>query len=84
MRIIEGGLTFGEFDDANCFHIEKTEIYKRLSVKGIKSVEFILYKQEERKLLFVEAKSTLPSKDNIIVFNEELSEISSKFMDSLQ
>jgi hypothetical protein len=84
MRIIEEGLTFGDFDEANCFHIEKTDIYTQLSGKGIKSVEFVLYKPEDRKLLFIEGKKTLPAKNNKISFDEEISEISYKFMDSLQ
>ena len=84
MRIIEEGLTFGDYHDADCFHIEKTNIYKRLSGKGIKSVEFLLYRPEENKLLLVEGKSTLPAQNNKIAFDEEISEISRKFMDSLQ
>jgi len=32
MRIIEGGLTFGELDDANCFHIEKKEQFSRTTM----------------------------------------------------
>jgi hypothetical protein len=84
MRIIEGDLTFGDFHEADCFHIEKTDIYDVLSRKGIKSVEFILFRSKENELLFVEGKKSLPSKDSIIRFSEEISNISQKFMDSLQ
>ena len=35
-------------------------------------------------LLFVEGKNTLPAKNNVSAFNEEISDISYKFMDSLQ
>ena len=84
MRIVEDGLTFGDYSDADCFHIEKTDVYNRLSGKGVKSVEFVLYQPEKSKLLFVEGKSTLPAKGNAIAFNGELIDISHKFMDSLQ
>ena len=50
MRIIEEGLTFGDFIEADCFHIEKTDIYKRLSGRGVKSVEFVLSKPDDNKL----------------------------------
>jgi len=84
LRIVEEGLIFGDYNDADFFHIEKTELYKRLSVKGIKSVEFILHQPDKSKLLLVEGKTTLPAKNNIEDFNKEISEISQKFMDSLQ
>ena len=84
MRITEWELVFGEYDAANCFHIEKTDIYKDLSRKGIKSVEFLLYQPEKRKLLLVEGKNTLPSENKKEVFEEEIMNISCKFMDSLQ
>ena len=84
MRIFEEGLTFGEYDEADCFHIEKTDIYKKLSGKSIKSVEFILHRPEARKLLLVEGKNTLPAKNNRAAFSEEITDISYKFMDSLQ
>jgi len=67
MRIIEGDLKFGDFDDENFFHIEKTNIYETLSVQGVKSVEFILNKPEKNELLFVEGKTTLPSKGVLTV-----------------
>ena len=84
MRIIENGLVFGDYDDANCFHIEKTDIYNRLSGKGVNSVEFILYRPEDRQLLFIEGKNTLASRTNRVSLNENISKIASKFMDSLQ
>jgi hypothetical protein len=84
MRIIEGDLTFGDFDDENFFHIEKTNIYETLSVKGVKSVEFLLNKPEKNELLFVEGKTTLPSKGNLERYNEEIADISKKFLDSMQ
>ena len=43
-----------------------------------------MYRPEENKLLLVEGKNRLPAKNNVIAFNEEIYEISHKFMDSLQ
>jgi len=85
MRIQESGMIFGDFDEANCFHIEKLDVYNReLSHHGVKSVEFILYRPEKRKLLFVEAKSSLPIREKKGWFSGEITRISQKFMDSLQ
>jgi len=84
MRISESDMLFGDFDEANCFWIEKTDIYQRFSGKGIKCVEFVLLRPEIRDLLFVEGRSSLPAQANVERYNEEISEISQKFMDSLQ
>jgi len=78
-------MLFGDFDEANCFHIEKLDLYNRdLSSHGIKSVEFVLYRPEKNKLLFVEAKTSLPIKERQGWLNSEITKISQKFMDSLQ
>ena len=76
-------MIFGDFDEANCFHIEKTSLRKILSGKGMKSVEFVLSQPSEKRLLFVEARKTLPSKNNAERFFEDIAEISNKFIDSL-
>ncbi len=66
----------------NVFRIEQSNIYKNLG-KGIKTVEFILLKNE-KKLLFIEAKSSSPrpSKESNERFDVFLSEISDKFIHS--
>ena len=76
-------MVFGEFKEADCFHIEKTDLSKRLSGRGVKSVEFVLSQPMDKRLLFVEAKITLPAANNIVRFEEEIIDISQKFMDSL-
>ena len=62
--------------------IDKSEIYKKLKVDKIKSVEFIRIKDNE--LLFVEAKTTFPnpnkSEEN---FKSEIEDICDKFIHSL-
>ena len=72
MRIFESSMIFGDFDEANCFHIEKTNLFKTLSGKGVKSVEFVLSRPKEKRLLFVEARKTLPSQNNVERFDEDI------------
>ena len=46
IAIAESEMNFGDFDETNIFHIEKSRIYKELGT-GIKTVEFILkYKKD--------------------------------------
>ena len=46
IAIAESEMNFGDFDETNIFHIEKSRIYKELGT-GIKIVEFILkYKKD--------------------------------------
>jgi len=78
-------MVFGDFDEANCFHIESSDLYnKDLSRHGIKSVEFVLYRPERKKLLFVEGKTSLSNEKSRSSFRREIISISRKFMDSLQ
>ena len=58
--------------------------------EGVKTVEFVLLKDRD-KLLFVEAKKSCPNRDNRYEnkgktekFEEYFSDISDKFVDSLQ
>lgn len=41
IAISESEMNFGDFDETNIFHIEKSRIYNELGT-GIKTVEFIL------------------------------------------
>lgn len=90
MKIItESEMNFGKFDEENLFHIEDSKIYKDLG-DGIKTVEFIL-KWKKNEILFMEAKKTCPnaanryeSKEKQQKFEEYYSEITEKFIDSLQ
>jgi len=80
--ITESGM---DFINENTFQIEKSAVYKN-SGKGIRSVEFVRVK--ENKLLFVEAKASLPnpdnsSKENLGEFQEQIKEICDKFIHSL-
>ena len=67
------------------FYIEKSELYLGLG-EGIKSIEFIRIK--ERKLLFIEAKTTFPNpynpnEENLVRYNTEIDDIRDKFIHSL-
>jgi hypothetical protein len=67
----------------NVFHIEKSELYARID-EGVKSVEFIRIK--DTKLMFVEAKTTLPNPQNPSSsekYNGEIADICDKFIHSL-
>ena len=55
--ITESGMQFGKYTEEQVFPLEKSIQYtEKLMPNGIKSCEFIL--RRERKLYFVEAKST--------------------------
>jgi len=80
--ITESGM---EFAAENTFYIEKSELYLGLG-EGIKSIEFIRIK--ERKLLFIEAKTTFPNPnnpnaENLVRFHAEIDDIRDKFIHSL-
>lgn len=59
VQIQESGMVFGEYDERYFFHIERSVQYtERLCKNGIASCEFIL--RREKKLYFIEAKSSCP------------------------
>lgn len=58
--IDESGMRFGEYSEADVFHIEKSDQYKNgLLPNGVKCCEFILMRSGD--LCFVEAKSSCPN-----------------------
>lgn len=90
MKIItESEINFGKFDEEALFHIEDSKIYKDFG-SGIKTVEFIL-RYSKNSILFLEAKKSCPnaanrheSEEKEQKFEEYYSEITEKFIDSLQ
>ena len=87
--IPESGMNFGKYDEKDLFHIETSEIYKKLG-DGIPTVEFIL-KYNENNIVFLEAKKSCPnaanrneSKEKEQKFEEYYSSITEKFIASLQ
>ncbi|MDR0654291.1 MAG: hypothetical protein LBG12_13440 [Synergistaceae bacterium] len=82
--IEESGISFGEYDDADVFYVEKSALYRNLG-GGVRTVEFIL-KKDEKTLLWVEAKSSSPNPQNaksVSDFENFLSELCEKFEHSL-
>ena len=86
IQIHESGMIFGDFDHDDCFAIEEDPFYKSLKSDNFKSVEFVLCRtrDDDCKLLFVEAKSKLNHGSFTMQFHDEIKKISQKFMDSLQ
>jgi len=86
MKIYERGseLHFGDFNEANCFHIESSYFYKNLSCKNVKTVEFLLLRPENNTLNFIEAKKTLSNVNNSSDIAKNIKDIAHKFIDSFQ
>ena len=89
IRIQESEMNFGEFQEENLFHIEKSKIYKDLG-DGIKTVEFIL-RYDKKSIVFLEAKKSCPNAANRYEnggksekFEEYYTSIAEKFVASLQ
>ena len=84
LRIYEKGseMVFGDYGIGDLFHIEKTELYKKLNGKGFKTVEFVLLRPNMKQVWFVEARKTMPAKSNKTRLDEDIVEISQKFVDS--
>ena len=87
--IPESGMNFGKYDKKDLFHIETSEIYKKLG-DGIPTVEFIL-KYNGNNIVFLEAKKSCPnvanryeSKEKELKFEEYYGSITEKFISSLQ
>ncbi len=77
----ESGMTFGPFPEELVFPIEHSTTHQKAG-KGIRSVEF-LYLQPEKKLLFIEAKSSSPRfETDAEKFDRFISEITEKFLHS--
>lgn len=85
--IHESDMIFGEYNETDCFQIEKSVLYqKNLMPKGAKVTEFILFRKG--KLLLVEAKKSTPdyahqSAENKKDCEERISEIVTKFSNTL-
>ena len=80
--IPESGMNFGKYDEKDLFHIETSEIYKKLG-DGIPTVEFIL-KYNGNNIVFLEATNRYESKEKELKFEEYYGSITEKFISSLQ
>lgn len=87
--MVYSDMKFRDFGADNCYKIEESKLHKKsLKHLGYKTVEFVAYLSadtiEESSLIFVEAKTTLRPTNNMIRFDDEIEDISQKFMDALQ
>lgn len=84
-RIIESGMSFGPFPDGHCFHIEKSEVYRKVKV-GVKMVEFFLLKIRDGHppiVWMVEARSSTPKPQPRPNFDDFIDEMRQKFTNAL-
>ena len=79
ITIKESGMTFGPFPEEQVYQIEKAEAYTRLG-ESVKVVEFV-YRQNNDKLFFIEAKSSSPKPPGE-QFSTYIDDISEKFIHS--
>jgi len=79
ITITESGMIFGPFTDQQVYQIEKSDAYINLG-EGIKVVEFV-YRKNEEKLFFIEAKSSSPMPEGE-KFTDYITDIADKFTHS--
>ena len=82
--LIYSDMRFNDFDANSCYRIEDAPLYKgTLKHLGFKTVEFVLclkgIDDGQLKMMFVEAKPVIRPK-----FDNEIRQISQKFIDALQ
>jgi len=77
--IKESGLSFGPFDPVDCFHVEKSETYKKIQA-GVKIAEFLLMREKNDKQVVwvVEAKLSAPKPETQPDFDSFINEIKEK------
>jgi hypothetical protein len=79
----ESGMTFGPFDEDECFRIEESSAYRALQ-NGVKIAEFALLKKSKTVIWIVEAKRSAPKPGNEQDFQTFTSEIRDKLANSLE
>lgn len=83
VTIAESGVTFGHFIEDDLFHVE-TSLHVK-SLVGIKVCEFVWWSAGQRKLVFIEAKSSVPNpQKNLQDYENYFAEIYEKLENSLQ
>ena len=69
VTITESGVTFGPFAQDAVFRVESSPCADRLG--GIKACEFVWWSADDSKLVFIEAKSTVPNPNkNLPVYEQ--------------
>lgn len=85
ITILESGLTFGPFDDNDCFCVEQSALYAGIG-EGVKMVEFMLIRpgsDNVPKLLCVEAKSSAPRPTSEADFERYFDDIREKMSNAV-
>jgi hypothetical protein len=77
-------MTFGSYPEEHCFYIETSKIYQSIKHNGVKSAEFLLFKQNKTpSILIVEAKLSSPQPTTQPRFDDYINDIRDKFSHSL-
>ena len=87
MGQLESGMLFIKEPQHEICELEKTELYKRLSNSGVKTVEYIRARkiEDDRHVLtWIEAKTTFPDPQTERNFAGEINAIAVKFARSLE
>jgi hypothetical protein len=84
MIITESEMSFGSYPDEHCFYIETSKIYQSIEHSGVKTIEFLLFKQNAVPSIYlVEAKLSSPQPTTLPRFDNFIDEIRDKFKHSL-
>ena len=85
---IESGMTFGPYDKNDVFRIEKSELYQKVFIHDLRTLEFVIWHNEN--LVFLEAKTSTPDYRNTNESDEKkkkykkfINSIAEKFEDSI-
>lgn len=85
ITIEESDMTFGPYEETNCFHIEKSQLYKKIQ-EGIKIAEFLLLEKDDQsmeKIWIIEAKKSSPRPATQPNFDDFIQDIYSKMNNTL-
>lgn len=82
LKIYESGMYF-ELPKAKTFPIEQSLTYQRVNTRGVSAVEFITMGPRQ-DILFVEAKTSAPDKEDGESLQEFVKSIGRKFVHSLE
>ncbi len=83
--IVESKMIFGPYATGDCFHIEKSNLYRNVR-NGVQMVEFLLLrkpKNDIQAIWLIEAKSSTPMPETQPGFTEFIDEIRSKMTNGL-
>lgn len=82
LKIHESGMRF-ELPKAKTFPIEKSKTYQKVNTRGVSAVEFITMSPRQ-EIVFVEAKTSAPGKQDGEKVSDFVKSISRKFIHSLE